>query len=297
MIHRYVSSDSSDERDSDSNTSSDPEAAIPAPIDPETSEPITYEDISLTSIQEVATYIVVDAKDRLELTLTPHSIQILQKLFNSLTNPNWTPKQSSHSHVIHNDLGAQTKVELRDSEDQVICASKCDEEGMESNTSSTETSPTRNHQSVRKKSSLDVDVALSFQKYTTAKLYKKLTNSKLHVSIHQLAELTLTCPSRTTTKLVRLHPTLRGQVYHAVVDVRIDASLRSINVRSPLQVSTFHSQIGTKGSIVLRGISVRQITPELILLRETYYSGDLLLRETYYSGIFFFRLKIQHLTS
>ncbi|KAJ2950877.1 hypothetical protein O0L34_g5237 [Tuta absoluta] len=67
-------------------------------------------------------------------------------------------------------------------------------------------------------------------------LYRRYTDETLTVKLHDFDQLTILCPQRTVSKLHVLHPSRNNTRYYIVVDRTSKFSTRKIVVRSPLQV-------------------------------------------------------------
>ncbi|XP_062531261.1 intermembrane lipid transfer protein VPS13A isoform X2 [Bombyx mori] len=67
-------------------------------------------------------------------------------------------------------------------------------------------------------------------------LHTKLTDLTLTIKMHDFDNLTILCPQRTATKLHVLHPSKNSTRYYVVVERSSKYNIRKIVVRSPLQV-------------------------------------------------------------
>ncbi|XP_063238425.1 intermembrane lipid transfer protein VPS13A-like [Bacillus rossius redtenbacheri] len=213
----------------------------------------------------LATYMVADARDRLEVTLNPVSLRVLHDLLESLsaTRPAVPCPALESLLVLHNQIGPGAKVTLLscssllpgDKENVLASATyeKCDSLVSSPDSATTglvDASPTES----------DIDVegfeggfhyasevtsegedgpltpVLQFRNKTVTELYKTITDERLQISIEGFDPLQVLAPRRAVSKVHAVHPARNHTRYHLVVSNDTRLSRRAITVRSPLQV-------------------------------------------------------------
>jgi hypothetical protein len=221
--------------------------------------------------ESVATYILMSARDKLEISLTCTAMKVLYELLSAFNrDQSFLCKELTDSCItsfhrasepelsLNNDIGPNSKVILFGREQDVTDAKDFEMmtatyETVESEPSSpastammTENSPGESDSEEfeggfgkTKNTLISEQVTtpvLNFREDVISKLYRKITQEKLSIEIDGFNKLYILAPNRTVNKLHVLHPMKNNTRYHAVVSVSIHHGRRKIVVRSPLQI-------------------------------------------------------------
>lgn len=214
-----------------------------------------------------ATYIMMNARDRLEITLTPAALQVLHNLATAFTRriPD-IPAAAFHGLEaplsLQNDLGPWAKITLLsraellpDGKDRVVMTAWYNKsDSLPSSPASTaaglaDISPTdsdidiesfeggfNTHSSEGTTGQDLFSPLLRFPGESVTKLYKKVTDERLLIEVEGFDRLQVVVPQRLVSKLHMLHPMKNSTRYHVAVNVDIHMCHRKILVRSPLEV-------------------------------------------------------------
>ncbi|XP_021923386.1 vacuolar protein sorting-associated protein 13A-like isoform X4 [Zootermopsis nevadensis] len=215
----------------------------------------------------LATYIMMDARDQLNITLTPAGMQVLHDLAIAFTHsiPD-IPSAAFHGLEaplsLQNDLGPWAKITLLsraeispDGKDRIVMTALYNKsDSLPSSPASTTTgladfSPPDsdtdiesfeggfNTQSSEGTTGQELfSPLLRFPGESVTKLYKKVTDERLIIDVEGFDRLQVVAPQRLVSKLHMLHPMKNNTRYYAVVSVDTHHFHRKILVRSPLQV-------------------------------------------------------------
>ncbi|KAJ1531593.1 hypothetical protein ONE63_000265 [Megalurothrips usitatus] len=218
-------------------------------------------------MERQANYLLLQAKDRLELTVSPEALRALSRLRASFSlDPVNNNLRASYPPLsLNNSLGPgssaviTTKAEKGlDGADRVLARSRSPEEETDSAPGSPHASPThRKH--------LDSDVHLysadvrdggddvlycnashhgdelfspvmKFPQDSISELYRKVTDLRLTANVEGFEPIQVLCPRRSCHKLHALLPAKNGVRYHIMLDVETGCQYSRVTVRSPLQV-------------------------------------------------------------
>ncbi|XP_068086254.1 intermembrane lipid transfer protein VPS13A [Anabrus simplex] len=214
-----------------------------------------------------ATYVIMDSRDRLEMTLTPVGMQVIHDLATVFTRSNHeVPPEALQGLeaplTLVNDIGPTSKVTLfthaeimPDGNPRVLMTAMYDKsDSLPSSPAST----TTGYVDVTPPE-FDIDLesfeggfsaskgedpagqdmfspVLQFPKESITDLYKRMTDERLLIEMEGFDPLKLLAPQRAVSKLHILHPSRNNTRYHVVVSVDIHHGRTSIAVRSPLQI-------------------------------------------------------------
>ncbi|GFG28735.1 hypothetical protein Cfor_06015 [Coptotermes formosanus] len=216
---------------------------------------------------QLATYIMMNARDRLNITLTPAALQVLHNLATAFTrrSPD-IPAAAFHGLEaplsLQNDLGPWAKITLLsraellpDGNDRVVMTawySKSDSLPSSPGSAATglaDISPTdsdidiesfeggfNTHSSEGTTGQELFSPVLRFPGESVTKLYKKVTDERLLIEVEGFDKLQVVVPQRLVSKLHMLHPMKNSTRYYVVASVDVRMCHRKISVRSPLQV-------------------------------------------------------------
>ncbi|RZC35875.1 vacuolar protein sorting-associated protein 13A-like, partial [Asbolus verrucosus] len=207
-----------------------------------------------------STYILVDAKETLNVSITPTFLKVLNELFTIYSNKTLSVVTNKKSINLVNDIGPHSKVELyekkseeNDEEDVLICVKTFE------NQDSVPNSPTKSiyyiadfsEEANEDKDSTQGDVcksdmeinydfatlaSLQFPSESTSQLYEKINSHFMKVYIPNCSPIQTNCSKKTWQKLMRLHSTIPGQTYYLAAKHTITKYGRNVVLSSPLQI-------------------------------------------------------------
>lgn len=211
-----------------------------------------------------STYILVDAKDILNITITPAFMKVLNEIFTIYSNKTLSIVANKKSINLINDIGPHTKVEIYENkttestdEAAILVCSKTYE-----NQESCPNSPTKSvyyssDYNEDEKDSLTDEISksdiemgydfestssLQFPTHSTPILYEKINKHQLKIHIPDFQTLQTSCPKKAWQKLMRLHATSGNKIYYVVAKHTIGKCGRTVVINSPLQVTTIRSR-------------------------------------------------------
>ncbi|XP_046398302.1 vacuolar protein sorting-associated protein 13C-like isoform X1 [Ischnura elegans] len=209
----------------------------------------------------VATYVLVDSRDRFELSLTPAAVRVLTDLasaFSKTDGPFHFPIRPltliPAPLTLENEVGPGCVVNLvtrnQDGQDKIamsVAYEKIDSipsspasSGMLIDGSPTESDVDFESFEGGFSSSGGVNnlpsPVMNPTEETVTKLYKKVTEERLVVEMEGFEKLQILLPQRAASKLHVLQPALNGTRYYVVASVELLHSRRRIMVRSALQI-------------------------------------------------------------
>ncbi|KAG8309675.1 hypothetical protein J6590_078971 [Homalodisca vitripennis] len=218
------------------------------------------------SVDRLATYLMIESRDRLELTVTPVALGVLADLvaaFTRQSHPSLHKLPGSLSLV--NDLAPYSTVTLLSKTEAtpgqvVMTAAYTRSDSLPSSPASTTATADLLDEHTPSESDIDIESfeggfsmssnltqgkgdvlspLMRFPTETVAKLYNKVTDQRLRIEIPGFEKLEVLCPRRTVSKVHLLHPTdsnKTGARYHLVTNLESSEWGLNITVRSPLQV-------------------------------------------------------------
>lgn len=217
-----------------------------------------------TANYKKSTYVLIDAKDVLNITITPAFMKILNEIFTIYSNKTLSIVTNKKSINLINDIGPHTKVAIYENkntesiDDAILVCSKTYE-----NQESCPNSPTKSvyyssdynedekDSFTDEVSKTDIEMgydfestsSLQFPTHSTPILYEKINKHHLKIHIPDFQTLQTSCPKKAWQKLMRLHTITGNKVYYVVAKHTIGKCGRTVVVNSPLQVKHFDSKI------------------------------------------------------
>ncbi|XP_014251025.1 vacuolar protein sorting-associated protein 13A-like isoform X2 [Cimex lectularius] len=278
-INHLFTGDSSDGEASDSNDSN---GAEPSPDTDDVSEAESATSVSNTNagkdtrpilikkrsdsidsgletegIDKIATYVIIDMKDQIELTVTPQSLNVVQSLYSAFTNLAQLPSENSLNLV--NDITPNSTVTLLSKAEvgpaKVLMTATYEHSDSIPSSPASSTAPTDFFSPVG--SDVDGDYFedgfsakksepgstadmyspyLKFPIEPVSCLYKKVTDHRVRVQIPNFDQIELLCPQRTCNKLHLLQPIKQNTRYYIVLSIVCHDWGQSVTLRSPLQM-------------------------------------------------------------
>ncbi|XP_034828930.1 intermembrane lipid transfer protein VPS13A-like isoform X1 [Maniola hyperantus] len=223
-----------------------------------------------SSIEEtrLCTYVALEARSPLNVTLAPSAVRALQALSNAITDRTAavTAIVAAESGLqLINDIGPGSTVHLRThaetdlaGNDRVLAVADYDHSSRPS-TPGCDTSGADLLDDVEKETKQEMtDISDEWDCFeggfpasaapagterespgappAAAELLRKLTDQTLSIRLHDFDYLNIMCPQRSVSKLHVLHPSKNGIRYYIVVERNSKYNNKKIIVRSPLQV-------------------------------------------------------------
>ncbi|XP_043273461.1 vacuolar protein sorting-associated protein 13A-like isoform X2 [Venturia canescens] len=210
----------------------------------------------------LTTYVIISADKRIDFTITPNTISILETVLNTFTKSRAgipIVVTNAGKLVLNNEIGHPSRIELRVEETTgnenksrlIIAREYRTTESPVSVPSSPETQVfpdsdetsqfmtienSFNDQVENNREKL-LNSPIMFTDNSPMTIYRNLTEESLKIFIDGFGETLLYCPKWQGYKLVSLRPAKHEVRYHLIVEVSTDHHLhRTITVRSPLQI-------------------------------------------------------------
>lgn len=205
---------------------------------------------------EKSTYIIVDAKEKLDLTVTPSLMRVVTELCTEYSSKTLSIVGNRKTVKVVNDIGPHSKVELfencdGDAERKVLICSKTYE-----NQDSPPSSPSKlvyslggysddvNEDCSVEETAVDVESDYNFQAVsslqfpvvTTGQVFEKVNKYHLKIHIDDFASFQTNCSNRAWEKLIKIQSNNTGQIYHLAAKHTIGKDGRNVVISSPLQV-------------------------------------------------------------
>ncbi|KAL1131713.1 hypothetical protein AAG570_011326 [Ranatra chinensis] len=213
------------------------------------------------SVERPATYVMIESRDHLEITLTPQAVHILNVLNDSFSKPAQIP--SNNYSCLINDITPNSTIKLLSKAEagpaKVLMTSTYEHsDSLPSSPASTAAtdffSPVESDTdmewfvrtplkggfySVKLDQDQPTDLYSPYLRFPTepiASLYKKVTDQRIRLHIPGFEESDILCPQRTCNKLHLLQPVKNNTRYYVVLNVICTEFGQRITVRSPLQI-------------------------------------------------------------
>ncbi|XP_015594990.1 vacuolar protein sorting-associated protein 13A isoform X2 [Cephus cinctus] len=216
-----------------------------------------------TKLNQAATYITIHAEDKINLTVTPNTIALLDTVLNIFSkSKSGIPivMMSTRQVNLYNDIGYPSRIELLVKEEshcsnglRLIAAREFQ---VPDSPTSAPSTPESDHFAISPSNFATIENDLSdqsgsisydrnrqstsFQPFpdnSVVDIYKVITQERLKVVMEGFDETTFYCPKRQRCKLIPLSPVRHGIRYHLLLEVNIDRLLhQTITVRTPLQI-------------------------------------------------------------
>lgn len=211
-----------------------------------------------TANYKKATYFLIDARDVLNLTVTPSFIKVLNEIFTMYSNKTLSIGSNKKSVNLVNDIGPQTKVELfenkgtESNENNVLVCLKTYE-----NQDSAPNSPSKSYLNTDladdnddkdsctdETAKLNLEMghdyeiinSLQFPLSSTAYLYEKINKHHLKIHVPGFQTVQTSCPKKSWQKISRLHSSVNNHIYYLIAKHTIGKQGRTVVVSSPLQI-------------------------------------------------------------
>ncbi|KAK7790642.1 hypothetical protein R5R35_006536 [Gryllus longicercus] len=223
------------------------------------------------AIERMATYVIINSRDKMKFTLTPSAVQILLDVANGFiqktsSGPSPSFCSSDAQMSLFNELGPSSKL-------SVISMSETDPDGskkvlLTATYEKSDSLPSSPASTVASAELLDVyhsdeyddldlesfeggfqdnrhepsttqeifSPTLSFPSVPITRLYNNITNERLIVQMEGFDDLHVLIPQRETSKLHMLQPSKNNTRYYVMVNVTKCHEHRNVCVRSPLQI-------------------------------------------------------------
>ncbi|CAH1961424.1 unnamed protein product [Acanthoscelides obtectus] len=202
-------------------------------------------------------YILIDAKEAFNVTITPSGLKVLNDLITQYSNKVISVKCNKKSVNLVNDIAPKSRVEFYEKlnedpkEDKLIHSKKYENEESPPN------SPGKGLQGeivdtyfddrdsctddgIKEDFDINYDFetvsSLQFPSETTAQLYDKINKNFIRIHLPTFSPTQTNCPKRNFEKLIRMYSTNHNQIYYLAVKHCIEKYGRSIVVSSPLQI-------------------------------------------------------------
>ncbi|CAH1112949.1 unnamed protein product [Psylliodes chrysocephalus] len=201
-------------------------------------------------------YVLLDAKESFNVTVTPTLLQVLHELITQYSNKIISVRNNRKLITLMNDIGPQSKIELFEKisseESKLLCMKKFENED------SVPTSPSKGNyylpeyldsnyddrDSFTDEGREDFDVtydfeslsSLQFPDETTPQLYDRINKNFMKIFVPNFYPIQTNCSKRNWEKLIRLNSNNSGQNYYLAAKHNIGKIGRKIVVSSPLQI-------------------------------------------------------------
>ncbi|XP_047508917.1 vacuolar protein sorting-associated protein 13A-like isoform X2 [Pieris napi] len=283
MGHLFMDSESSAEEVSNDEDSSAPEQSDKEEEQPETlidgeekkeehkavtvQEPEREDSVESTSEENrLCTYVVLEARSLLSVTLGPSAARALRALSEAVLDRTAVVSAIvAPGLTLVNDIGPGSSVQLRTKtetdltgNDKVLAEADYDLDTSRPSTPGCDTSGADLLDEMEKESKHEMtDISDEWDCFeggfgysavggashtspgappTADSLHRRLTDNTLHIKLQDFDNLTILCPQRAVSKLHVLHPSKNGTRYYIAVERTSKFNNKKIVVRSPLQV-------------------------------------------------------------
>uniref|UniRef100_T1J6X9 Large ribosomal subunit protein uL13 n=1 Tax=Strigamia maritima TaxID=126957 RepID=T1J6X9_STRMM len=218
--------------------------------------------------EDMATYVVMDIRDRVELTLTPIAIKLIRDIIDAFTNKSQTVVHCSYKSCdsslhLYNKVGPEAKMaiieksESGDSAQDTVIQPAIGDVFEEDESNEAETSvlvditppdsdSEHEGEEVERFSISSALTELShstlivsqygFEETDIQTLYDKTTRRRINIDVDGFDPLQCLLPTIEGTNVFALHPMKNNTRYHVIIDVAIHHGKSKITVRSPLQI-------------------------------------------------------------
>lgn len=205
---------------------------------------------------EKATYIIIDAKEKLDVTITPNLLKIFTELCTEYSSKTLSISGNRKMIKLVNDIGPNSRIELYencgDAEQKTLICLKTYE-----NQDSYPNSPSKQIYSLgglsddmnedcfmEEMSKIEIEheynfeaiSSLQFPVVTTAQVFEKVNKYCLKVHMDGFSSFQTNCSNRNWEKLIKIQSKNSGQFYHLAARHSIGKDGRNIVISSPLQV-------------------------------------------------------------
>ncbi|KAF5301566.1 hypothetical protein FQR65_LT08871 [Abscondita terminalis] len=213
--------------------------------------------VDLTKRFKKSTYFLIDAKETLNITITPAFLKVLNEVITLYSSKTLSIKSNTASINFLNDVGPKTVIELYEKrgteslENDVLIHTKTyeNEDSCPNSPSKiahdfTEDSTDDRDSLSEELSKLDLDLSydydlndtLLFPTVTTTKLYEKIHKHFLRIHVPGFLPQQTNCPRKNWQKLIRLQSNSHNQVYYLIAKHNMGKHGRTVIISSPLQI-------------------------------------------------------------
>ncbi|KAG5885875.1 hypothetical protein JTB14_019138 [Gonioctena quinquepunctata] len=201
-------------------------------------------------------YILMDAKEAFNVTISPNIIKLLNELITQYSNKIISVRSNRKLISLTNDIGPQTRVELYEKQaaedNRLLCSKKYENEDSAPN------SPARSQYFLpeyldssyddkdsctdegKEEAELTYDFetlsSLQFPDETTSQLYDKINKNFMKIFLPNFHPVQTNCCRRDWEKLIRLNSVNSPQTYYLAARHAIGKSGRNVVISSPLKI-------------------------------------------------------------
>lgn len=202
----------------------------------------------------LATYILVDSRDSLNLNITPTATNIFWKLWNDIQKKEGRPRQlgsPSEALAIDNLLGPEALVSvlIKDESERFVVAQQAWGQAPAFSPTASKTPVaiaggdfSRRQRSVELQGE-DVEAASTplssvavFEEKPLCELYKERTTEKISLEVPGFEKFQCWMPRKAGSSLFALHPMKNKMRYFFILEVKIENGTKTITARSPLRL-------------------------------------------------------------
>lgn len=215
-----------------------------------------YHDQTTIENDSLANYIIINAEDKLNFTVTQNTIAIIDIIINTFTkNRTGIPIYPTNTGKINlqNGIGHTSRIELiAEEKGNDIIGRIIATKEFHSNSDSPTSLPSSPASEINMNEQLSdydfgdgnennnensLNTPVIFPDDSPMHIYNSMTEESLRIHIDKFEDTIIYCPKWYGYKLIPLRPMRHEVRYHLVVDVTTDHHLhRTITVRSPLQI-------------------------------------------------------------
>ncbi|KAJ8959923.1 hypothetical protein NQ314_006125 [Rhamnusium bicolor] len=202
-------------------------------------------------------YILLDAKETFNVTVTPNILKVINELLTQYSNKIISVRTNKKSISLINDIGPQTRVELYEKngnsdDNRLLCIKKYENEDSAPNSPSKSlyfvpdyldnNFDDRDSCTDDDKDEFEITYdfetmsSLQFPAETTAQLYDKINKNFMKIFVPNFLPIQSNCSKRNWEKLIRLHSVNPTQTYYLAARHNIGKLGRNVVISSPLQI-------------------------------------------------------------
>lgn len=205
---------------------------------------------------EKSTYIVVDAKEKLDITVTPALLKLLTEICTEYSNKTLSVVDNRKTIKLINDIGPHSIIELYENcgdaeQKNLICSKTYENQDSNPNSPSKQvyslsgfSDDTNEDCFLEEMSKMEFEneynfeaiSSLQFPPITTPQVYEKINKHLLKIHIEGFTSLQTNCSNKNWEKLIKIQSQGSGQFYHLAAKQSIGKDGRNIVISSPLQV-------------------------------------------------------------
>lgn len=201
-------------------------------------------------------YILVDAKDTLNVTITPVFLKVLNELYVMYSTKILSVLDNRKSITLTNDIAPQTKIELyektsNDADGNYLISVKTYEKEESVPNSPTKTGyfvpsfidnmndDKDSDDTIKEEQEFQYDFetlsSLQFPIETTSQLFDKINRHFMKIYVPNFHTIQTNCPKRNWEKLIRLQSNTTNQTYYLAAKHTLGKNGRNVVISPPLQ--------------------------------------------------------------